>query len=1138
MPEQPTQNECAGFRLHRLEVLNWGTFDRQVWRMATGGHTALLTGENGSGKSTLVDALLTLLVPNQKRNYNQAAGTMGKRERDERSYVLGAYGRIQRADDYGGQTQYLRGANSYSVLLAHFHNAAADRDVTLAQFFWHQDGLQKFFVVAQTPLAIASHFSHFADIAALKKRLRSQKAEVFDQFNQYSQRFRRLFGLRSEKALELFNQTVMIKEIRRLNDFVRDHMLEKTDAQEKVRGLYENYENLTRAHDAIQKAERQLALLEPLMVDAGKYQQAEAEIADLTSCEALTPVYFAAKKEQLLQSALEQTVRDLLRLQNQQRASEQRLAGLRQQETDLKIAIASDETGRQLQALAQEMNYAAQEVKRRQTLARQYDDLALAFDLPRYSDETTFYQTRRQAEARKPALEQQLQRVEETLGQLLIQQNQVNEQWQQVTAELASLKQRQSQIPSQNLALRSQILDALQIPESDVPFVGELLRVREKERNWEGAVERLLHNFGLRLLVPETHYPRFSRYVNQTNLRGRIVFHRVALDESYAPPRALADNALIHKLQIKPDTPYYGWIEHEIQHQFDYLCCENMSDFDRAAKAITPSGLTKSGGSRHEKDDRRDLHDRRSYILGWTNADKIRAIEQEVATLEKQRQQLVTALEGARRQQRNLHTLGQRLENLLSFDSFAAIDWQSEETCLRTLADQKARLEQSSNRLQQLQSELRQMQEQITAEDQELRSVVKSSGQVEHLRQQYQRELYECQQELEQRRQASLAKVSVQIDQLLKVTLTLVNINSERRQIEEHYRQARSTAERRRNTHMGTLIKAMQEYKSTYPDETADFDATVNAIPEFERELLRIRQDDLPRYRERFKSLLNEKVIENIALLHGDLHRYQEEIEENIATLNVSLRTINYTSDTYIELHTEASRDAEIRAFKQELQACLPDVGRRFTVSLSIRQQEEDYEASFRRIQALITKFKEEARWTDKVTDVRQWLDFAATERYRADDSIKEYYSDSAGKSGGQKAKLAYTILASAIAYQYGLKAGEAQSGAFRFVVVDEAFSRSDQENSRYAMALFKELELQLLVVTPMTGIHIVEPYIAACHFVFNNTDGNYSQVETMTIQQLRAQRLAYQNGTGIEDDHATGNHTENPAPLLALPAQ
>jgi uncharacterized protein YPO0396 len=77
-------------------------------------------------------------------------------------------------------------------------------------------------------------------------------------------------------------------------------------------------------------------------------------------------------------------------------------------------------------------------------------------------------------------------------------------------------------------------------------------------------------------------------------------------------------------------------------------------------------------------------------------------------------------------------------------------------------------------------------------------------------------------------------------------------------------------------------------------------------------------------------------------------------------------------------------------------------------------------------------------------------------------------------------------------------------------VVVDEAFSRSDENNSRYAMQLFKELDLQLLVVTPMTGIHIVEPYISACHFVWNNSEGSNSQVTTMSIQQFREERQAF----------------------------
>jgi len=38
--------------------------------------------------------------------------------------------------------------------------------------------------------------------------------------------------------------------------------------------------------------------------------------------------------------------------------------------------------------------------------------------------------------------------------------------------------------------------------EADMPFAGELIQVREDERDWEGAAERLLRSFGLSLLVP------------------------------------------------------------------------------------------------------------------------------------------------------------------------------------------------------------------------------------------------------------------------------------------------------------------------------------------------------------------------------------------------------------------------------------------------------------------------------------------------------------------------------------------------------------------------------------------------------------------------------------------------------------
>ena len=155
-----------------------------------------------------------------------------------------------------------------------------------------------------------------------------------------------------------------------------------------------------------------------------------------------------------------------------------------------------------------------------------------------------------------------------------------------------------------------------------------------------------------------------------------------------------------------------------------------------------------------------------------------------------------------------------------------------------------------------------------------------------------------------------------------------------------------------------------------------------------------------------------------------------------------------------------------------------------------------------KRIRVLLQRFEKEVNWTNKVTNVRNWLDFSASELYREDGLEKSYYSDSSGKSGGQKAKLAYTILASAIAYQYGLDQERGRERTFRFVVVDEAFSKSDERNARYAMELFQQLDLQVLVVTPLDKIHVAEPYISACHFATNNEEENDSKVYNLTSAQ------------------------------------
>jgi len=151
-------NSEGGFRLRYMEIFNWGTFDGKVYRMQTNGKTSLLTGANGSGKTTLIDALLTILVPGNKRFYNQSSGAEIKKERDENSYFWGYYGKIYSEAEERSQTEQLRHKvdNPYSVLLACFQNAGSLHTITLIQVRWNtSNGLKKVYIVAPYPLEIA-----------------------------------------------------------------------------------------------------------------------------------------------------------------------------------------------------------------------------------------------------------------------------------------------------------------------------------------------------------------------------------------------------------------------------------------------------------------------------------------------------------------------------------------------------------------------------------------------------------------------------------------------------------------------------------------------------------------------------------------------------------------------------------------------------------------------------------------------------------------------------------------------------------------------------------------------------------------------------------------------------------------------
>jgi uncharacterized protein YPO0396 len=1100
----------SGFRLIRLEAFNWGTFDGRVWTLLLDGKNGLLTGDIGSGKSTLVDAITTLLVPANRIAYNKAAGADSK-ERTLRSYVLGHYKSERNEVTGAAKPVSLRDHNSYSVILGVFHNAGYDQTVTLAQVFWMKEAQgqpARFFLGVERALSIATDFSHFgSDIAQLRKKLRGLGAELHDSFPPYAAWFRRRFGIENDQALELFHQTVSMKSVGNLTDFVRSHMLEPFEVSPRVQALIGHFDDLNRAHQAVLKTRQQVELLTPLIDDCSRHKALAAEVDSLRGCRDSLRPHFAGLKLGLIDKRLGSLAEEWERVDAQVQKLDAVQETQGQQIDELKQAI-NDNGGDRLERLAVEIRKKEQLRDTRTAKASRYGELAAVLGGPPATDATTFVAQRGKYQNWREEARNRDADLQNTLTEHGVTLRQGKQEHDQQTLEIDSLKRRRSNIDDQQIQIRAAMCAALGLNVEEMPFAGELIQVREDERDWEGAAERLLRGFGLALLVPDAHYKAVAEWVDGAHMRGRLVYFHVRSRKSAELPDLHRDS-LVRKLAIKPDSPHYDWLERELAHRFDVACCATQEQFRRETRAITRAGQIKDPSGRHEKDDRHRIDDRSCYVLGWSNSAKIAALEAKRRQLEARLGEVGSEIGIVLKQRNELASRLDALTRLEEFTAFDELDWAFVATEIAQLVDERSRLESASDVLKQLNDNLRTLQKAQKETVEALQAAREKRAKVEQRRSDAQ----DLQQQTKERLHgfiiddALLAKLEAMRAEALGEHQLTVESCDNREQDVRTWLQSRIDAEDLKLKRLAEkIIKGMASFKETFKLETAEMDASLEAAFEYENLLTQLNRDDLPRFVSRFKELLNVNTINEIANFNAQLARERETIKERIAHINKSLGEIDYNPGRYIVLESQASPDAEIRDFQQELRAC--------TEGAVTGSDDAQYsEAKFLQVKAIIDRFRgreglseQDRRWTAKVTDVRNWFLFAASERWREDNSEHEHYSDSGGKSGGQKEKLAYTILAASLAYQFGLEWGEVRSRSFRFVVIDEAFGRGSDESAQYGLKLFQQLNLQLLIVTPLQKIHIIEPYVSSVGFV-HNEGGRASKLRNLSIEEYHAQK-------------------------------
>lgn len=1123
VPDKVQQNDeellnadrLSGFRMQRLEVLNWGTFHKKIWTLELNGKNALLTGDIGSGKSTLVDAVTTLLIPANRVAYNKAAGAEA-RERTLRSYVLGYY--KSERNDIGGNAKPvpLRDHNSYSVILGVFHNADYDSTVTLAQVFWMKDSQgqpDRFFVACERELSIADDFSRFgSEIVGLRKKLRQAGVELFDSFPPYGAWFRRRFGIENEQAIMLFHQTVSMKSVGNLTDFVRTHMLEPFDVSLRIKALIEHYDDLTRAHEAVLKAKEQIKKLTPLVDDCDRYQELQMLVDEFRSGRDSLRPYFASLKLKLLDEQINELEKEIELRNAQIDTQKDRKIEYEKQQQEL-LRNIHDNGGDRIERIDAEIADRQAEKERRKDKSNRYCELVRSLGLTPAEDEIDFLKQKDEFETLRRQTEEAADTAQNRMTEIAVELRDRNDKYKELVAEIESLKARRSNIDKRQIEIREAMCAELGIFEDEMPFAGELIQVRQGESDWEGAIERLMRSFGLSLLVPDKHYAVVAQWIDRIHLRGRLVYYRVRMDYSKDIPD-LHPKSLCRKIEIKPDSIFYDWLTHETAIRFNLACCETQEDFRHEPKAITQAGQIKSAGGRHEKDDRHRIDDRSFYVLGWSNVAKIATLEEKRDKLGKESAELIEHHKKTQSLQRELQDRLGGLSKLGEYRDFREINWQPLASEISLLEDDKRKLEEASDILMALREKLEQVKESLTQTDAKLDDLKDKRSRTEQKKSSAEEERF--------RTHAILAEIAEPVSQENEIRIvswqkdvlegrasTVASCDNDEKKLREWVQGNidNETAKQRRV--QDKIVEAMTDYRNAYPLEMHDVDVNVEAAFEYRKMLDQLNTDDLPQFEAKFKELLNENTIREVANFQSQLAREQETINERITRINESLTQIDYNPGRYIELEGQHSLDIDIREFRQELRRCTEGV-------LTGSENEQYSEEKFLQVKGLIERFKGrkdtaelDRRWTAKITDVRNWFIFAACERWRDDKTEYEHYSDSGGKSGGQKEKLAYTVLAASLAYQFGLEWGATRSRTFNFVVIDEAFGRGSDESARYGLKLFKQLNLQLLIITPLQKIHIIEPFISSVGIVSNKT-GKASELRNLTIQEYHAEKAKH----------------------------
>lgn len=1078
-------------RLARIQLHNWGTFD--------GGHDLavprdglLLTGESGSGKSSILDALSAVLMRPGETRFNAAAqdGPAGDRDRTPMSYVRGAY--RKQADDVTGEVRpgFLRPAATVSGIALTFENGTG-RTVTAIRVL-HVAGRSTAAADLRTAFVLLDRSVELREVLELsrtgidRRRLKNALSPLIasDTYTKFGVRLRRETGIGSEAAQRLLHRTQSAKSLTSLDALLRDFMLDTPRTLALAETAVEHFRALQDAHATVVDAREQVEVLRPQRELWTTHEQARGrrdEVAALKG--SVDPFRFTVLAELAARDLDEARVRAET-ARHARDAARTAAEHARAAEREAHQALSA-QGGADLQLLERDLRDAEERLERitqhRQRIRPVLERLGSPF--PATAGELSSAHALAQRE--QESLDQGTAELADGSGPVFAARQQTRESIAEYEAQIRSLRARRSNLPRRLVEVRDELAALVGEAPAALPFAGELMDVRERE--WQGAIERLLHGLAITILVPDRLYAQVAQAVDAKHWGTRLSYERVRERRLQEEPPA--ERTVLSVLQLA-DSPLRPWLRRRLQHGFPHVLVEEPDELARHERALTRAGQIRNR-DHHVKDDRFHLEDRERWVIGTDNTALLELLADQLAQAKETLHRHDEALADIERRRRDIAERSWALRALAE-TAWEQIDRAGAETDLGGLRERRARLLADAS--------LEQLRENLSRAE-----TAALEAQQEHQRRHdehrdLEREAAAAAADLDQAR-ASLAehplreehRTALETRVQRRRRLTRANLSETIRGLDNSLNDELNRAEHVIRGSEADLHTARLAYLGRWQERSVNLVDALEATPDFLAILERLETDRLPEFEDRFRELLRRQSQNNIGELRSAISQAIRDVHQRLAPVNESLRASAFDTErrTWLSLVAQLKHSEEVRNFLAELLAITE--GAFGQKDESVAAMEQRFARMDRVLRRLGSAESADVGWRRRVLDTRLHVEFVAREIDESGE-VLDIYRGSDGRSGGQRQRLVTFCLAAALRYQLT----DSASGIppYGLVVLDEAFDKTDIHFTRAGLEVFRAFGFQLLLATPLKMLQTIEEYVGGAAVVSKSV-ANRSTVAT-----------------------------------------